>query len=154
MKTINDDKILELVNGGWSLKKIADYFGVSKTAIHKRKKKLRGLTVQVLANVKIDRAVDQNLDSIQQLKTINQKANNLLDKFEEDPKIAVPIMAEIRAQLSLQLQIFSSFYDLQAAKEFREEVIAVIEQIDPEVKNEIIRRLNKRRATQSAIKFA
>ena len=151
---ISDVRMLKMVDEGISQVKIAEHFGVSKQAVSKRIKELRGKTTKVITTKKVKQAVDDRLDAIAQLKKINDEANRLLDELEEDPGLKIKVMAEIRQQLGLQLQIFQALYDVRAAKEFQDEVIAAIGEADPDVRDRIIRRLNERRAIRSALTFA
>ena len=52
-------------------------------------------------------------------------------------------MAEIRGQLSLQLDIFKTLYDVEAIAEFQREVLEAIGDISPDVRNRIVERLKK-----------
>jgi len=62
-------------------------------------------------------------------------------------------MAEIRGQLGLQLEIFQALFSLQAAEEFQSTVLEVIREVDPHVRDKIIRRLNERRTIRQAVHF-
>ena len=74
-------------------------------------------------------------------------------KFKDPRELALKAMQEIRGQLNLQLEIFQTLYDMRAVEEFQKEVLQVIGEIDAEVRNEIIGRLNKRRAIRAAVKW-
>jgi len=75
-------------------------------------------------------------------------------KFQDPHQIALKAMAEIRGQLKFQLEIFQALYDLKAAQEFQDEVLAAIGEVAPDVRDKIIYSLNKRRAIRSAIRFS
>lgn len=75
-------------------------------------------------------------------------------KFKDPRELALKAMAEIRGQLKLQLDIFQALYDLKAAQEFQEEVLQAIAEVSPDVRSQIIDRLNQRRAVRSAVRFA
>ncbi len=74
-------------------------------------------------------------------------------KFKDPRELALKAMAEIRGQLKLQLEIFQALFSLQAAEEFQNIVLEIIGEVDSSVRNEIIRRLNAKRAVRSAVKF-
>ncbi len=74
-------------------------------------------------------------------------------KFKDPRELALKAMAEIRGQLKLQLEIFQTLFSLQAAEEFQNIVLEVIGEVDSNVRNEIIRRLNAKRAVRSAVRF-
>lgn len=75
-------------------------------------------------------------------------------KFKDPRELALRAMAEIRGQLALQLEIFQALFSLQAAEEFQTTVLEVIREIDPNVRNEIVRRLNQRRSIRQAVHFS
>ena len=60
-------------------------------------------------------------------------------------------MAEIRGQLNLQLDIFKTLYDVEAIAEFQKEVLTAIEEVSPDVRNTIIRRLKERKALRGTL---
>ena len=59
-------------------------------------------------------------------------------------------MAEIRGQLDLQLEIFKTLYDMEAIRDFQEEVLGVIGRTSPEARAEIVRNLRARKAVRAA----
>lgn len=151
---INDTKLIRLIDKGESQSKIAELFGVSRQAINQRLKELRGRTTKCIVAKKVEQVVEKKLDAISQLKKINEQANQLLDNLEQSPELKLKVMAEIRGQLKLQLEIFATLYDLRAAQEFQEEVLDVIAEVSPDVRKQIINKLNQRRAVRSAVRFA
>ena len=75
-------------------------------------------------------------------------------KFKDPRELALRAMAEIRCQLKLQLEIFSTLYDMKAAAEFQEEVLTAIGEVASDVRSKIIHKLNKRQAIRGAIRFS
>ena len=72
-----------------------------------------------------------------------------------DPReLAMRAMGEIRAQLALQLEIFHALYSLKEAEAFQNTVLEVIGEVNVEIRDEIIRRLNKRRSVRTAVRFS
>jgi len=116
---------------------------------------------------KINKAANQLLDElmgkekvVQELATVINKINEgnpadvkeitkLVKRIISDKNTALRACQEIRGQLSLQLDIFKTLYDLQAVAEFQEEVLTVIGEVDQDVKRKIIERLKARRALRS-----
>lgn len=74
-------------------------------------------------------------------------------KFKDPRELALRAMAEIRGQLGLQLEIFQALFSLQAAEEFQNTVLEVIREVEPSVRDKIIRRLNERRTIRQAVQF-
>ncbi len=72
-------------------------------------------------------------------------------KIEDPRKLALRCMGEIRAQLDLQLKLLQSLYDMKAVAEFQEEVTKIIGEVDPTLRDELVRRLQDRRAIRSTL---
>ena len=143
----------QMLRSGKLQKEIAQVFGVTESAISKAKKELNITVVKNVALENAHRVVDKNLDAVDQLQKINVEANRLLDEMEQSPELKLKVMAEIRGQLRLQLEIFQALYDMKAVQEFQQEVLSSIGDAAPEVRNAIVNRLNQTRAIRSAVKF-
>ena len=74
-------------------------------------------------------------------------------KFKDPRELALKAMAEIRSQLSLQLDIFKALYDMTAVAEFQKEVLTAIGEVAPNVRDKIIHNLQKARAIRSTLEF-
>jgi ParB-like chromosome segregation protein Spo0J len=192
-KKLYTSELLRRVDAGDSFAEIASDYGITRQAVQKRVRKLRGRTTKAIAvrDEMVNRVVDQKLDAVDQLQKINDHANELLDlcmawgrgddealqilesqrttrtvriggeeidvqdfKFKDPRELALKAMAEIRGQLKLQLKIFQALYDLKAAQEFQEEVLSAIGEVSPDVRKQIIHKLNKRRAIRSTVRFS
>jgi predicted transcriptional regulator len=132
----------------------AKALGVSRQAVSQRIRELRGKTTRVVIAKKVEEIVDRKIDAIEQLQKINHEANRLLDELDENPELKLKIMAEIRGQLKLQLDIFEALFSLQAAEEFQNTVLKVIGEVDPNVRNEIIRRINEERSVRGTVRLS
>lgn len=151
---INDRELLRLIDGEkMSQAAAARVLGVTRQAVSKRLIELRGRTTRVIVAKQMDDVMDRKIDAMAQLKSINDRANELLNQAKVKPDIALKCMNEIRGQLKLQLEIFNTLYDLRAAQEFQNEVLAAIGEVAPDVRRKIIHKLNQKRAIRSAIKF-
>jgi hypothetical protein len=123
-------------------------------AISQAKKHLNVAVVKNVALENAHRVVNKNLDAVDQLQKINVEANRLLDELEEIPELKLKVMAEIRGQLKLQLDIFQALYDLKAVQEFQEEVLSTIGEASPRLRDAIVQKLAERRAIRKSISFA
>lgn len=74
-------------------------------------------------------------------------------RFKDPRELALKAMQEIRSQLNLQLEIFKALYDLQAMEEFQKEVLTAIGEASPDVRDKIIRNLQKAKAIRSTLEF-
>jgi len=74
-------------------------------------------------------------------------------KFKDPRELALKAMAEIRGQLTLQLDIFKALYDMAAVAEFQKEVLMAIGEVSSDVRSKIIHNLQKARAIRSTLDF-
>ena len=146
-------KLNQMLKDGKPQREIAQVFGVTESAISKAKKELNHCVVKNVALENAHNIVSRELDTVGQLYKINEQANRLLDELEGKPDLKLKIMAEIRGQLRLQLEIFQALYDMKAVQEFQTEVLQTIGEIDRNVRDKIIDNLNQRRAIRRSVKF-
>jgi hypothetical protein len=76
---INDRKLLRMVDQGKTQVEVGKFFGVSKQAVNKRLKVLRGKTTRVIVAKKVEQVIDRQFDSMDQLNRINDYTNEILD---------------------------------------------------------------------------
>jgi hypothetical protein len=146
-------KLSRMLSSGKTVKQCAKFFGVTSGAISQHKKKLNIAVVKNVVMENAHRAVEKNLNTVEQLELINNKTLALLDELERDPGLKLKAIAEIRNQIKLQLEIFQSLYGLQAVQEFQNEVLSAIREVDPDVRNRIINNLKRKRAVRSTVKI-
>jgi len=72
-------------------------------------------------------------------------------RFKDPRELALKAMQEIRGQLSLQLDIFKTLYDVQAVADFQKEVLEAIAEVEPNVRDKIIERLKASRALRKSV---
>jgi hypothetical protein len=73
--------------------------------------------------------------------------------FKDPREIALKAMSEIRGQLKLQLEIFQCLYDMKAVQEFQEEVLIAIEEVSPDVRMQIVSKLNQSRVIRGSLRI-
>ncbi|MBL7202828.1 MAG: hypothetical protein ISS63_00670 [Desulfobacteraceae bacterium] len=146
-------KLNQMLRANKPQREIAQVFGVTESAISKAKKELHITVIKNVAMESAGRVVDKSLNAVDQLQKINTEANQLLDELEQTPELKLKIMAEIRGQLKLQLEIFQSLYELKAVEEFQQEVLEVIGELNPDARDRIIRGLVKKRGIRTVIKY-
>ena len=159
MSRIDDKTMIEMLEAGHSQRQVARHFGVTEAAVSKRKKTLG---IHIAKNVTLEKAgelVEEKMDSLAQLRRINNAINGelewALDEAKEGDRrgfqeIIVKLTAEVRQQLSLQLQIFRTLYDIEAMREFQREVLAAIGEVDPNTRERIIESLRQAGALRRA----
>jgi len=146
-------ELSQMLRSGKPQTEIAKHFKVTPGAISLAKKELKLSVVKSVSLESAHRVVDKSLDAVEQLHKINEQANQLLDELEKDPNLKLKVMSEIRGQLKLQLEIFQTLYDMKAVQQFQQEVLSAIEEVSPEVRNEIIFRLKEKSAIRSALQI-
>jgi len=183
---IDEIKLNQLLKDGKTQREVAQVFGVTEGAISRARKRLNISVVKSVSLESAHRVVEKNLDTIEQLRKVNDYANELLDllmrwnrgdkhalqilesqvrkvkvkgseeevteyRFKDPRELALKAMAEIRSQLSLQLEIFKCLYDVEAVADFQREVLDIIGEVDKSVRERIIQRLKEKRAIRSVI---
>ena len=153
-KTINDTRLLRLIDKeGQSQSLAAKDMGVSRQAVSTRLKQLRGRTTYAIAAANVQQAVDSKLDVVEQLKSINQTAPDLLSQTEDDAHLSVKLMAEIRNQLRLMMDVYEMLYSLEGAAQFQQTVLEVLEECDPGLRQQAIIKLNEKSSLRAALRF-
>ena len=152
-KLINDTKMLRMIDGGSTQADVARCFGVTPGAVHSRLRTLRGRTTYAVAATKVEKAIDSKLDVVEQLKTINQTAQDLLANVEEDAHLSVKLMAEIRNQLRLMMDVYEMLYSLEGAAQFQQSVLEVLEDCDPQLRKDVVAKLNEKSSLRAALRF-
>jgi transposase len=65
----------------------------------------------------------------------------------------IAISGEVRKQIELQVKIFETIYNVTMVSEFQEEIIELLRQVDPVLKDQIIKKLKERRNIRSITKM-
>ena len=73
-------------------------------------------------------------------------------KTKDPHELAIKIMAEIRGQIVLQLDITKTLYDMKATEEFQEEVLSAIGEVASDVRTKIVERIQQRRTIRGAVR--
>lgn len=89
---------------------------------------------------------------VRKVKVKGQESEVTEFKMQDPRKLALQAMNEIRGQLSLQLDIYKTLWDMKAAQEFEAEVLATIAEVDPNVRDQILHRLEKKRTIRIALR--
>jgi predicted transcriptional regulator len=150
---IIDRKLLRMVDQGKTQVEAAEFFKVSKQAVNKRLKELRGKTTKIIATKELEASIDHKFDAIQQLIDINKKTLDLLDEAEANPEFALKCIGEVRNQLKLASDIYSQMYSVQVVNEFMATVTDILRDVDKDVFKEFQRRFNNERSIRSAIRI-
>lgn len=163
---IDLNELDRMLRDGWSYRQIAKHFDCTPGAIAQAKKKLKDNIVRTIGLEKANEVVEGHLDMLGQLRKINRAITEELDRAKEEvvnadgrsrialQKVIIKLSAEIRRQLEAQLKIFEVWSDMRVVAEFQNEVLAILDEMEPGVRDEIIRRLKERRALRGAVSIS
>ncbi len=158
---LDPDALQRYLDAGHSQADAARYFNVSESAISQRVRTLQIATSKVVALERAAEVVNQKLDATARLQHIQQVIDEELRCAVERAKepgadraklqdTILKLVAEVRQQLNLQLNISRTLIDLKVVREFQQSVIEVISEESPEVARRVVARLKERRALRAS----
>jgi DNA-binding Lrp family transcriptional regulator len=150
---IKDTKMLRMVNDNIPQAEIARHFGVSPAAVCKRLRELRGRTSYAVAASKTAAIIDNKLDVISDLNSINEQTKTILAGAKENPVLALKAISSIQQQISLAITLYEQVYSIDQMNNFNQEVLQVLEECDPALRKKVINRLNAKASLRSAVRF-
>ena len=156
-------KLDQLLREGKTVKECAKYFGVTSSAISQRKAQLKHQIVRVASLEKAGEVVEAHLDMASELRKINNAINQELVRAQtqvEDSEtgdiraiqeIIIKLSAEIRRQLETQIKIFEAYSEFKDRAAFQNEVLSILDQMQPGVRDEAIRKIKNAGALRGAV---
>ena len=156
-------KLDQMLREGKSVKQCASFFKVTPSAISQRKKELKHQIVRVASLEKAGEVVEAHLDMAVELRKINNAINKELARAQtqvEDSETAdikaiqeiiIKLSAEIRRQLETQIKIFEAYSEFKDRAAFQNEVLSILDQMQPGVRDEAIRRIKNAGALRGAV---
>ena len=163
-KKISLPEVEKMLRDGIHQSAIARQLQVSKQAISKCILRMKRQNEQAALSVNpavVKAVLSSKIDGMEQLKKINEVVSGeirLLNKRikdalgEERENLVLQRLrhvAEIRKQLNLLLDICKELYNAEEVQHFQQTVLDAINEVDENVKNEIIRRLRTLRSARS-----
>lgn len=112
---------------------------------------LAQLKAQIIRS-KLNSTAQLNQEEQEEAKREAEEEAALFIKTKDPHDLAIKVMELIAKQLTLQLEITKTLYDMKATEEFQEEVLNAIGEIAPDVRAKIIERIQQRRAIRGVIK--
>ena len=82
----------------------------------------------------------------------NLGLNNITELLKIQTNL-VAVSAEGRKQIELQVKIYETVFNTQLVAEFQEEILAVLREVDPDVRNQVIKKLKERRSMRGLMKL-
>jgi len=141
---------------------VARTLNVTEARVSQLRKKLKIDRIGVVTIEHAGEITGKHIDAADQLAKVNTAANRILDRLtdhidngkdlppENQRKDSMELVArycqEIRAQLSLQMDIYKSLYDIKVIAAFQQSVLEAINEVSPETKDRIVQKLKEARA--------
>jgi hypothetical protein len=163
---IDVKKLEQMLRAGKSQTEAAKFFGVTTGAINQVKQKLMRNIVRTVGLEKAKEVVDCQFDIMGQLKKASRVVNDEIDwlvevasKADTDAgrvalqELIIKHAAEIRKQTDAQMRLFELWTDAKLMAEFQREVLTAMEEMQPGVRDAIIRRLKEKRALRGVVEF-
>ena len=175
-KIIDPVKLRQMIRNGQSGKEAAEYFGVSESAISQARKRLDTDVIRLGNLEAAHHILSQELGAAAQLQKVAEVNNRVLDLllawFEGDDKarqllesqhslkgvhykdpteLLLRVSRQLQSQVELQFKLLMGLYDAEQVARFQEEVLRVIDEVDPDAKKRILKRLQEKRAVRSVI---
>lgn len=151
---------------------MARRLGITRQAVYKQIDKIKGKAPRQVMAVPTDQA--QAHEARQVVEDIAGKQINVLGQLQEannrlwgivqrmtppegnvlkpmTASVIIRALGEVRAQLELQAKLIEMLHNVEAVKEFQEEVLTAISEADPDVAQKIKQRLSERRAVRGLV---
>jgi len=153
-KMISDSRLLHKINKlGMSQAEVAKEMGVTRQAICIRLKQIQGRTSYAVAASKTAAIIDNKMDVISELNSINEQTKTILANAKEDPVLALKAIGSIQQQISLAITLYEQVYSSDQMNNFNQEVLQVLEECDPALRKKVIDRFNAKASLRSAVRF-
>jgi hypothetical protein len=165
MEKIDVVKMESMLRAGHTNAEVARHFGVTDSAVCQRAAKIKNLIVRQMSMEKAHEMTSAHIDVVGQLNKINESINYELEKAQQNAdkvdgkeriafqRVIIELSAEVRRQLDSQLRILELWHDAQIQHEFQTEVLNVLDEVQPGLRDEIISRLKKRRILRKTVSF-
>ena len=146
---LSDDELRDYLDKGVTQSHIASLLHVTPQAIHNRVKGMETKLAKTSAAVAIvATTVTSMWDTKNAAEQNYQRCLDLLDECETATE-RTRVLGEIRQHLQFGVQVVETLFTVQETKDFMNEVLDVIGQLDPDARNTIIRRLAEKRTLRS-----
>ena len=162
---IDKSVLIRMLREGKSQKEISEHFGVSRGAVSMSAKNLKNTIIRTAGLEKASQVLEADFDMMAQLRKINRGIDEQLEAARREisgskctdrralQEIIIKLSAEIRKQLETGLRIAEVWFDHKIYGEFQAEVLGVLEEAQPGVRDAIIKRLKEKRALRGLVRI-
>lgn len=147
---MSTEELILFLDAGVSTSQIAEYFGITERAVRKRIAKLKAAEKEAML-IKTTADGKRVLDTPEQFTVINKLAlEGLLDKKYNMPT-KIQLMNRIEKQNEFQLRYCQIMYTINAIQSFQETVLEVLDEVDPSLRAEVLKRLREKKRLRAAL---
>lgn len=157
---INPTKLRNLLKEGKKQREIAKIFGVAEPSVSIAVKKLKLGKAKNITLSSGKKDVKIQIDAIAQLTKASEVINEIIDGIRKQTKpkrpdkiLLMKACDRIESQLKTKLEISKTLYNMAEIVEFRHELIVLLGETSPKLRNDFIRRLKKAKAIRESITF-
>jgi hypothetical protein len=147
-KTIPDADLRALLAAGVSHEEIARRYNVTPSAVSHRLAAIDRANCAI-APPHVERAVASMWDTRDAADENYRRALALLEDPHADQKDRLRAVREIRQHLALGVQVLDTLYNVHDVRAFMEEVLAIIEEVEPDARERIFANIRSKRTLRA-----
>jgi len=107
----------------------------------------------VLKREKLEDQVKRHPEDTELAKKLRDMAGGNFNNILKIQDNIIKISGEVRKQIELQVKIYETIFNVQMVSEFQEEIIEILRQVEPELKDMIIKKLRERRSLRGLVQL-
>jgi hypothetical protein len=148
-RTFENSQLRALLSEGLTVDQAAERLGVSRTAVVKRLAIL-DRNVCAMGPQHAERAVASMWDTKAAADQNYHRTLQLLEDPDADQKDKLRAVKEIRQHLALGVQVLDTLYNVHDVRAFVEEVLTIIEEVEPDARERIFANIRAKRTLRAA----
>lgn len=150
-RKISDRQILNSLQQGLTTTEIATEAGVTSDAIRKRLRRMGKRALPFLMQTESE-FIGVQLDTMRQLAFVNQKCLEIVNDSKSKTLERLTAMKRIERQNEIQIRLMQTLYSIKEVKTFQETVLNVLANVDPAIRDEVMKQLRQRRTAVNLLK--
>ena len=143
------------LDGGGSIDAMKQLKDINQTIINELERCKRFIDKEdkgLLELEKLEVEVKMNPSNTALAKRLKEESGLTYNGILKIQANVLAIAGEVRKQVELQLKIAETLYSVTMMAEFQEEVVAVLKDVSPEVRDLVVKKLRERRALRGVLK--
>lgn len=142
---ITDEALKTYLEAGFTPEYIGKATGLSKRQVYRRMNAMERPAASRQAQV-----VEQVRAPLWDIKHALEDVHTRLYAELDNSDNALPVLAEIRRTIETAHKVLESLYTIQAQTEFEDAVLGVLNECEPTLRNEVLRRVREARTIRTA----